>query len=125
LVSRSSLTRAICIELFRCPAIKETILEEVRNLSSEFLPKRGESYSVRIKRVKGSSSHLDIPEMERVIGSFFFHQTDNLIQENQAQHLLQHNLDRFECFYLYRKVIDLAAWDCILIHSVKHNLMLL
>jgi tRNA (guanine10-N2)-dimethyltransferase len=78
LIARSSLTRAICIELFRCPAIKETILDEVRNLSSEFLPKRGESYSVRIKRVKGSSSHLDIPEMERVIGSLFFHQTDNL-----------------------------------------------
>jgi len=77
-VSRSSLTRVICIELFRCSTDKDTILDEVRNISSEFLPKRGESYSVRIKRVKGSSSHLDIPEMERVIGSLFFHQTSNL-----------------------------------------------
>lgn len=79
LAVRSSLTRAICIELFRCPADKETILEEVHNISSEFLPKRGESYSVRIKRVKGSSPYLDIPELERAIGSFFYHQRDKLM----------------------------------------------
>lgn len=54
-------------------------MEKVRNISSEFLPKRGESYSVRIKRVRDSSSNLDILEMERVIGSVFFHQRDDLM----------------------------------------------
>ncbi len=51
----------------------------MRNISSEYLPKKGESYSIRIKRVRDSSSHIDVLDLERVIGSVFFHQRDNLI----------------------------------------------
>jgi len=73
---RSSLTRVCCIELFRCRAEEETMLQSADNLPTRLLPRRGETFSVRIKRVQASSPELDVPEIERALGSVLYRNSE-------------------------------------------------
>lgn len=67
--SRSGFARVAGVELFRCRADLDEIYKLVREVSyGEYLDE-GQSFSVRIKRVRGSSPDLDVEGLEAKVGA--------------------------------------------------------
>lgn len=68
--SRSALTRVCCLELFNCDAVLAEILGNARcmNESLESFIERGESFAIRVRRVRGATPHLVRVELERKLG---------------------------------------------------------
>jgi len=67
-VSRCSMMRVCGFEIFDCDAELNEILRHVREASVQDLIRRGESFQVRVKRVRGSSLELKTEQLEREIG---------------------------------------------------------
>lgn len=67
-VFRSAMTRVACIELFTCNASMPEILEKALSASLEGFIVGGESFVVRVRRVRESSSHISVEELERKLG---------------------------------------------------------
>jgi tRNA (guanine10-N2)-dimethyltransferase len=65
---RSALTRVCGVELLCCSADAEDIFEIVRSVPLEEFIQKGESFAVRVRRVRESASHLLGVELERKIG---------------------------------------------------------
>jgi len=65
---RSAMTRACATELFNCDAKVTDIFKRIYSTSIERIVERGESFVVRIRRVRGSTPHLDRVELERKLG---------------------------------------------------------
>ncbi len=66
--SRSSMTRVCGLELFSCDATLTSILEKTRSASSEGLIEEGESFAVRVRRVRGTAPNLARLKLERKLG---------------------------------------------------------
>jgi len=65
---RSAMTRVCCLELFSCDAVLAEILENMRSASLEGFIEHGESFAVRVRRIKGVAPHLVGVELERKLG---------------------------------------------------------
>ncbi len=68
--SRSAMTRVCCLELFNCNAVLAEILENIRSMhaSLESFIEHGESFAVRVRRIRGATPHLVRVELERKLG---------------------------------------------------------
>jgi tRNA (guanine10-N2)-dimethyltransferase len=56
------------LELFSCNAILADILENMRSASLEGFIEQGESFAVRVRRIRGATPHLVGVELERKLG---------------------------------------------------------
>ncbi len=65
---RSAMTRVCSIELLRCSADAEEIFEMTRAGSLEKFIQKGESFAVRVRRVRESAPHLLGVDLERKLG---------------------------------------------------------
>ena len=65
---RSAMTRVCATELFNCDAKVADIFKRIHSAPIERIVERGESFVVRIRRIRGSASHLDRGELERKLG---------------------------------------------------------
>jgi tRNA (guanine10-N2)-dimethyltransferase len=65
---RSAMTRVCCLELFRCLANTKEIFKTARSASVEEFIQKGESFAVRIRRVRESAPQLLGVELERKLG---------------------------------------------------------
>ena len=65
---RSAMTRVCCLELFNCNAVLAEILENARSASLEGFVEQGESFVVRVRRVRGATPQLMGVELERKLG---------------------------------------------------------
>ncbi|MGQ9460105.1 MAG: DNA methyltransferase [Candidatus Bathyarchaeaceae archaeon] len=66
--SRSAMTRVCCLELFSCNAVLAEILENTRLASLEGFIEQGESFAVRVRRIRSATPHLVGVELERKLG---------------------------------------------------------
>ncbi len=67
-VFRSAMTRIACIEMFTSNASMSEILQKALSTSPEDLIDEGESFAVRVRRVRESSFHISIEELEKKLG---------------------------------------------------------
>ncbi len=67
-VLRSAMTRVCCLELFSCNASLNEIVNETRKASLEGFIKPGESFVVRVRRIRSASPHLVSGELEQKLG---------------------------------------------------------
>jgi tRNA (guanine10-N2)-dimethyltransferase len=65
---RSALTRICCREIFNCEASLPEILAHIRSASLDNFVEEGESFAVRVRRVKGIAPELRVVELERKLG---------------------------------------------------------
>ncbi len=65
---RSAFTRVLGLELFRCKAHSDEILMNTAVQPYEEHLGKGQTFSVRVRRVQGSSTDLDLRELEAQIG---------------------------------------------------------
>ena len=68
-VSRASMTRACCLELFTCPTGEEEILEMALEAPLHEHVRPGQSLRVRVKRIKAYGRGLDVLKLERELGA--------------------------------------------------------
>ena len=76
--SRAAMTKACCLELFSCLADKNEILRAAREASFDVLLRPGDTFRVRVKRVRSYSRELDVMELERELGAVIFRAVDGL-----------------------------------------------
>jgi len=62
------MTRVCATELFNCDAKVVDIFNRIHSTSIERIVERGESFVVRIRRIRGSAPRLDRGELERKLG---------------------------------------------------------
>ena len=67
-VLRSAMTRICGIELMSCNAVSNEILQRTSSVPFEEFIERGESFVVRVRRVRESAPHLIGVELERRLG---------------------------------------------------------
>jgi len=72
LVSRSAMARICGTEIFNCKADIGEILETIEEAELAPFIGEGESFVVRVKRVRMSSSEINTWTLEKVIGDFLF-----------------------------------------------------
>ncbi|MFQ6074010.1 MAG: THUMP domain-containing protein [Candidatus Bathyarchaeia archaeon] len=65
---RSAMTRVCGVELLCCPADAEEIFKMTRSAPMEEFIRKGESFAVRVRRVRESALHLLGMELERKLG---------------------------------------------------------
>ena len=65
---RAALTRVCCIEFFNCVAKYNEILSYVSKVPFENFINDGETFCVRIKRIRGASPHISCLMLEKEIG---------------------------------------------------------
>jgi tRNA (guanine10-N2)-dimethyltransferase len=65
---RSALTRVCALELLCCSTDAEEIFKMTRSASIEGFIQKGESFAVRVRRVRESASHILGVELERKLG---------------------------------------------------------
>lgn len=68
-ISRSAMTRICAKELFVCNATIAEISKRMRSISLEGIIETGESFVVRIRRIRRSAFHLVRGELERKLGA--------------------------------------------------------
>ena len=68
IMSRSAMTRIASLELFRCNAAMPEILEITLSASFEGFIERGESFVVRIRRVRKNAPHISVEGLEKKLG---------------------------------------------------------
>ena len=66
--SRAAMTRVCCFELFNCDAVETEILQKVRLTSLEGFIGQGESFAVRIRRIRAAAPQINRGELERKLG---------------------------------------------------------
>ncbi len=76
-VERAAYTHLCCREIFQCPAgsLKEIIDAAGRRSFEGFLRPK-ESFMVRVRRIRGSSKHIDTAALERELGAIIYRQTE-------------------------------------------------
>jgi tRNA (guanine10-N2)-dimethyltransferase len=65
---RAAMTRVCCIEFFCCRANIDEIIRNIENTDLALFLKEGESFAVRVKRVRECSSQIEGMMLERMIG---------------------------------------------------------
>ena len=76
---RSALVHRCCIQLFESLNTVEEILNNAKNALVDYSLISGKNFSVRIKRIKNHSSHIDKVDLERKLGAVLF---NHLKKEN-------------------------------------------
>lgn len=66
--SRAAMTQVCGLELFNCNNLLTDILKEMRDLPFEGFVKKGESFAVRVQRIRSSAPHIAGMELERRLG---------------------------------------------------------
>jgi tRNA (guanine10-N2)-dimethyltransferase len=75
---RSAMTRVCCLELLCCPAEVKEILRTARSVPFEDFIHEGESFVVRVRRVRESARHLLGVELERKLGELILKRAKNV-----------------------------------------------
>jgi len=75
---RASMTRICGQELFSCKAEANEILESVKALDLARIMKKGESFVVRVKRVRGSTPEVGRWKLEQKIGEAILAKTEDV-----------------------------------------------
>jgi tRNA (guanine10-N2)-dimethyltransferase len=75
---RSAMTRVCCLELLCCSANAKEIFEKTRSASLEEFIHEGESFVVRVRRVRESAPHLLGVELERKLGEIILKKAKNV-----------------------------------------------
>lgn len=75
---RSAMTRVCCLELLYCSAEAEEILQTARSVPFEDFIHEGESFVVRVRRVRESARHLLGVELERKLGELILKRAKNV-----------------------------------------------
>ncbi len=65
---RSAMTRICCQEIFNCDAQLSEILTNIRSASLEEFIEEGESFAVRVRKIRGVVPELTAVELERKLG---------------------------------------------------------
>jgi tRNA (guanine10-N2)-dimethyltransferase len=73
--SRSAMTRVCGLELFSCNASVASILEKIRSVSLESLVEGGESFAVRVRRIRGTAPRIARLDLERKLGKIILNKT--------------------------------------------------
>jgi len=73
IVHRAALTRICNIEITYCEAVAEEVLERVRSAPLEDFLKKGETFVVRVRRVRKTAPQLVGGELERRLGAVLLH----------------------------------------------------
>ena len=68
-ISRASMSRACCLEVFSCRADEDEILKMASEAPLQEHVRPGQSFRVRVKRVKSYGRGLDVLGLERELGS--------------------------------------------------------
>lgn len=66
--SRSALARYCCQEIFTCEAELDKIISNVRGIDFSQFISSGETFAVRVMRIRGSSPHIGCLALERKMG---------------------------------------------------------
>jgi tRNA (guanine10-N2)-dimethyltransferase len=69
---RSALAKACCLEIFNCKANLNEILSKAKETDFTLFLSEGETFAVRILRVRGSSSEISCLMLEQKIGEIIF-----------------------------------------------------
>ncbi|MCX8170354.1 MAG: THUMP domain-containing protein [Candidatus Bathyarchaeota archaeon] len=69
---RSALAKGCCLELFNCEAGVDEILSNARKIDFTQFLGEGESFAVRVIRVRGCAPHISCLALERSIGEIIF-----------------------------------------------------
>ncbi|RLI09912.1 hypothetical protein DRO33_06150, partial [Candidatus Bathyarchaeota archaeon] len=72
LISRTAFTRACCLEIFSCPATEEEILRAASEAPFQDFVRPGQSFRVRVRRVRGASPGINTTRLEGKLGSEVF-----------------------------------------------------
>lgn len=75
--SRAAYTKLCGVELIACGAKQEEIVNKLCGIDLRTLLSRGESFAVRIKRVKNYASEVNIADLERQLGAMILQMTEN------------------------------------------------
>jgi len=70
---RAAFTRLCALELLCCKAKMENIVKNMSVIDFNTMLKSGESFAVRIKRVKRHAANIDVMGLERKLGEIIFH----------------------------------------------------
>ena len=65
---RSAMIKTCATELFNCTAKVADIFQKIHSTPLEHVIEKGESFVVRIRRVRGTASHIDRVELEKKLG---------------------------------------------------------
>lgn len=76
--SRAAMTQVCGLELFNCNNVLTDILKEARNTPLEDFIKKGESFVVRVKRIRGSAPHIVGMELERRLGGLILKKAEGV-----------------------------------------------
>ena len=76
--SRASMVRACCLELFSCGADEKEILMMASEAPLHEHVGPGQSLRVRVKRVKAYGRNLDVPRLERELGTIVLRAAEGL-----------------------------------------------
>lgn len=77
--SRAATTKICGIEIFTCNSVTTQILEQVKNSSLKRFINEGESFAVRVLRIRGSAPHIARLELEKKLGKLIFNMVDGVI----------------------------------------------
>lgn len=66
--TRCAMIRTSCLELLHCQAEQYSIIQSMKEIKLEKLLHPNRSFAVRVKRIRGSSPHLNVEKLEREIG---------------------------------------------------------
>jgi tRNA (guanine10-N2)-dimethyltransferase len=69
---RSALAKECCLEIFNCRANVDEILSKARETDFTLFLNEGETFAVRVLRVRGSSPEISCLALERSIGGIIF-----------------------------------------------------
>jgi tRNA (guanine10-N2)-dimethyltransferase len=75
---RSALTRICCKEMFNCDANLSEILANLHSVSLEESIKEGESFAVRVRRIKSVTPKITGVELERKLGERILEEVNNI-----------------------------------------------
>jgi tRNA (guanine10-N2)-dimethyltransferase len=74
---RSAFTKICALELFTCNAHRDSIIQAINSTNFGVILREGESFAVRIKRVKDYSAKSDTMNLERNLGKHILENTSN------------------------------------------------
>ncbi len=77
-VARAAMTRACCLELFSCPASEDAIMSSAAGAELTRFLRPGQSFRVRVKRVRGYGRELNTLRLERELGAIIYRAAEDV-----------------------------------------------
>jgi tRNA (guanine10-N2)-dimethyltransferase len=76
--NRAAFTRTCGLELFNCEATTNAIIKNIRSTSLDTILEKGESFAVRIRRVRRYAPRIDLMALERKLGELVLTRNDRV-----------------------------------------------